>query len=379
LHYPIKHIVQLARDVESFLKRSQDIEWAWDQRGIHLIQARPITEEYEKHKLSTQRSSKIELKYESNVFPEQELIGLKGAAMSFFVKIGWFQKPIVFIKPFSVISNFKKKLQTINMGNKGITIRFSFKNEIGLPRFFVKDKLGALAVIKRHWKKEWFGIVHSFIDVQRSFELYVDSDYFMMEHVPGIWESDSTLKPDIIIGDPRKVEIFQFPNNRKAKRIKPDGQNIFESPPLSRELLIKWSHLLNDVADTIRYRIKKHLPVLCHFVGDKNDEWHFLNLRQSHHISKGIVRRGFFHPVRTSKDMKLWDGKKPILLQLSVERGNEELISTIIPSLPRKKGFVFIDAGVLSHPAIILREFGINPIPAYTSHKRISFNWKGIE
>jgi hypothetical protein len=46
-------------------------------------------------------------------------------------------------------------------------------------------------------------------------------------------------------------------------------------------------------------------------------------------------------------------------------------LSELALRLPKREGLVYIDFGLLSHPAIVLREFGVQLHPAYLTHEKI--------
>jgi hypothetical protein len=115
------------------------------------------------------------------------------------------------------------------------------------------------------------------------------------------------------------------------------------------------------------------LPLNIHFVEDEEERWQFLNVRRTQPLSTTFLDRGSFHVVATAKDAEAWDGLRPILITTRVERGQESNIVEIARSLPREVRQVYVAFGVMSHPAIVLREQGITTIPAYLSHDLFEF------
>ena len=49
------------------------------------------------------------------------------------------------------------------------------------------------------------------------------------------------------------------------------------------------------------------------------------------------------------------------------------MLREYIPALKRMGAKVYVQFGILSHPAILLREMGIEICPEYTLHRRYSF------
>jgi hypothetical protein len=100
----------------------------------------------------------------------------------------------------SLRSLFKKNFDF----EKPITVRFSYKNQVNLPRNFfkTKDEL-KLWIEQLVISKKWELIVHEYLNVRRNFELLLHKTYLLLEHIPGMWESDNMLNPDVIyVGQP---------------------------------------------------------------------------------------------------------------------------------------------------------------------------------
>jgi hypothetical protein len=107
-----------------------------------------------------------------------------------------------------------------------------------------------------------------------------------------------------------------------------------------------------------------------HFVEDNKKEFSFLNIRRINRLTKKYIIRGgsYFH-VRKLQDLAGWDGRKDILLTITTERGKERELIALARALPKGNVAVHITFGYLSHPAILLREFGINVVPVYLNRE----------
>ena len=106
-----------------------------------------------------------------------------------------------------------------------------------------------------------------------------------------------------------------------------------------------------------------------HFVETKIGKIAFLNIRRLN-IKRDLfkdsryVRDGSFFYVRNEEDIEGWDGKTPILLRATSERGEEKKFINLAYHLPKNVD-VYVCFGWLSHPAMVLREYGVHIIPAY--------------
>jgi len=110
-----------------------------------------------------------------------------------------------------------------------------------------------------------------------------------------------------------------------------------------------------------------------HFVTDEQDKVYFLNRRESHKITMSADRKGHVKIINTIEDLRQWNGEGDLLLKLNMKRGEEELLREYIPHLKKAEGKVFVEFGILSHPAILLRELGVNVAPSFSMHKEYDF------
>lgn len=365
----VQQVGQLSKKVEAFFKSPQDIEWAYTGSQPWLVQSRPLPTKGAAVRQTATRSVRIPMESQPEILPGESEIGLKGAAMMLFVKQRLFTQPTVFLPPRGDFAAFSKRVELTEFGNSGVTARFSFRDEIGLPRFFAQDRSSILSLIEQSWEPSWLGIVHSYMDVVRSFELYLADDHWVLEHVPGVWESDSTVSPDVLIARGQHVQGLLMGEPRRVKLLSPRGRTDIVSPPEARSALVDWQNRLRPLLPELRAHLATSLPLNIHFVADGNDAWQFLNIRRTKPIGQDFSQRGHFHVVSDADDLESWDGNKQLLIAVAVQRGEEASIVRIVSALPADVRKVYVAFGVMSHPAIVLREQGIETIPAYSSHE----------
>jgi hypothetical protein len=364
-------VAALMKQVNSSSFEGEVVEWVAQGGKVWIVQSRPLVAAGEARPSQALPQFVRQGVEATLLLPAAKEVGLKAAATQFFVNLGWFTKNVVLAPPAVSLSRLERMLQEAPLGGRGLTVRFSYKGDIGLPRFFARTKQEALELIRDHRDPQWTVIVHDYIEVKDSFEIFIDAERAVLEHVPGMWESWTALSPDVLINEAGRWNALRVPTSRTAHIIKPDGEFESEEPPVSRERIEYWARRLNSFSAEIRRHLGGMLPLICHCVSENQDEWQFLNIRKSGHLRLNApVGRGF-HVVATPEDLKTWDGKTPILLRILIERGAEETLAELVPELPERDDLIFIDFGALSHPAIMLRELGVNPTPIYLTHERL--------
>jgi hypothetical protein len=366
----------VANRLVGILESPQDIEWAYTVNGLVILQSRSIVNSGFPSFAAKRVSHNMEV---APIFAEEPEIGLKGAAMRFFMQNHLFNKPFALLMPSGSFHEFEGKVRATNFGTGSITVRFSHGQDLGLPRYFARSKEEALRFVKEKWNSSWLGIVHSFLDVGASFELYVDKRRSLLESVPGIWESENVLPPDVVELTSQQTTLLRVVSPRLAKFVFPTGARKMDVPPRSFEEMADWGTRIQPVIDLVKQQLGEHLPLNIHFVQGEGPEWHFLNMRRSERLPTIPPSQTDLHIIEHLRDMEHWDGKRALLLRVNIERGQEDLVVSLVPRLKEAACPIYIESGLLSHPAIVLREFGIQPLPLYSTHEKRILEIKGSD
>jgi len=296
-------------------------------------------------------------------------IGVKAAAMTYYQSQGLFPKKLLIEPPAPSGPSLRSSIHSLSEG-KGLTVRFSKGQELGLPRAFVDDESTVVRLLDVGREKSWTTIIHPYIDVKYSYELLLDRNAILIELVPGIWESDNILDPDAILLYGPNARSWKYRKSRVAKFAGPKGYYNEPIESLTWNKLEEVVSRASDIASNLRSDLMAALPVNIHFVEDSVGDWHFLNLRKGFSIESLILRFLSPHIVSSVSDMERWNGLSPILLRFATDRGAENRIVEIAKRIPSGSS-VLVDFGVLSHPAMILRELGHNPVPSYLSARSL--------
>ncbi len=138
-----------------------------------------------------------------------------------------------------------------------------------------------------------------------------------------------------------------------------------EKPQTDEFFIKRFSEVVKLAKTILRPKFINNLPLNFHFVETEEHQYNFLNIRRIARLSRKYVRGGSFFHVRKIEDLVGWDGKTPILLKITTQRGKEGDLIELATALPKGNAEVFVTFGYLSHPAILFREFGVTIVPAY--------------
>lgn len=349
-------LFRLIQRIKDIFQDYLDVEWGYAGGKIYIFQVRTI-------KADIFPSSKDRL---VTAFTKDSDQGLKFQSMTFFVENKLFQNEVLLFKketPYDVIqTSILDRMEKVPL-----TVRFSCRHDIGLPRVFASTPEEAVLKIKELKKDDWSVIAYRCLDVKESFELYLDQEKTVLEYVPGIWESDSHLMSDVAVVTKSHLYFWLVKDDRLAKY----EDSLHEWREQVRPTNLTDAHeRFTDflpIIQKLRVLFKKDFPINFHFVTDGEKSF-FLNCRLSEKINWTFHDDKNFFIVRNVSDLAKWNRQSPILFSPNLSRGEEANIMAFIPFLKNVGVPIFVEFGLLSHPAIMLREFGISVFPLFNRH-----------
>lgn len=322
----------------------------------------------------------------ATILPNEKTHGLKGAAMEYFNKNNLFQEPLLLIESTKTLNRIREILNTNEFCKSELTLRFSKGDEIGLKRIFAANIKTAFKEIQKYYPKfkalKQLLIVHPYLNVRHSYELLIDKDYFVLEHIPGLWEANNVLEPDVVYFDlnTNVAELLIVREHRQQIISTPYSTDREFVEPLVFNFLETRLKSFFEFHNRLQTDFKNHLPLNFHFIETHNGKIAFLNIRRLNikrklFENRRYIRDGSFFHVRDEEDLEGWDERSPILLRLSTERGKEKDLINLALSLPKNVD-IYINFGWLSHPAMVLREYGVHVIPAYLDRNIKTINYE---
>jgi hypothetical protein len=379
----LSSIASACREVEEILESPQDIEWVWDGDRIYIVQARPIAV----NRLEAGwelRGNHTEGRSHLISLPMAETWGLKAAAALYFRGSGWGASNATVIAPRAARSFVAEELARRPVSRNGTVVRFSYRTNVALPVGFVPPGGDVVkAFFELRTNPDWVGIISDYVYVENSFEAYISPRALLVEHVPGNWEPDNLLSPDVFLWTDAGFEALRSLEQRRSSvELPSEGSRRTELhrnvPPLDPSVAAKWADKMHRYFSKIRTDLAADLPVNVHFVADAEGKWYFLNIRPTTEVDIGpsdrAVDDGFklnrLYIVVEPEDVHEWDGDSRILVNSALDRAAFSRIASVAVAL-RTAGIeeVLCTFGVLSHPAILLREFGLAVRPLYFDHE----------
>ena len=304
-------------DLRSHRKRAV-LETVFDGRTLYVVQ---MNLEDESQPIGWGRA---ELDLRGTVLESQaQELGLKAAAMRYFRDRSLFAQALCIFPSGATFPAIDESLRATLEPIGRFTVRFSEQVKLGLPRNFFTRRESLLPWVRAVREPNWTTIVHPYIDVRRSFEMLIADNALLLEHVPGMWESDNLLCPDVLMFDGSKVKAWRYTESRVARFARPDHWDTAKVPPTEVSDLERWWHRLERLVGVLREDFAAVLPLNFHFVEDGEGRWEFLNIRPGFRPSFLAFDDRDPHVVKEAADLETWDGASPILLRFTCARGGE--------------------------------------------------------
>lgn len=296
-------------------------------------------------------------------------LGLKACAMVYFKSQGLFKPRLQIYEP-QPTGHLTELIIKSDIISSGMTVRYSYKNKLGLPRAFFQSTKALIEFIHKTHEPQWTTIIHEYFSIDRSYEINLERRGWSIESVPGIWESNNIQQPDEMHCKNGTCHARIFSKERVGLSISPSGSYKTEAKPLTRNKTILVANKLTPIISTLRSDLLDALPINIHFIETNTHDWNFLNIRSGYSSEEQTATIGRNKPsncyiAKSIQDLSLWNGKTPLVLSFPIERGKEYDVISIAKQLPTHHSkTVYVEFGLLSHPAIILRELGFNVLPS---------------
>jgi hypothetical protein len=180
---------------------------------------------------------------------------------------------------------------------------------------------------------------------------------------------------DKIVFDRNEITYALF-NGSRTGRVIDENKSIYKKnfPPLELEEIRHIRKIIENRLEKIKLLTEYFYPLICEFHIDFQDSLAIMEIRNEFYLKNWMRPIKYFlqtKKVSTVSDIKKLKKGDNVILDISLSREEtRECFYEIINAL-KKVGIstVYVKFGLLSHPAILLREHGIRPIPIFKNYK----------
>ena len=299
--------------------------------------------------------------------------GIKAASLLYLQELGLFQKKMVVVPKLISEDDFYLLLEKHGFKDTAFGIRFSPKNPLlGIKskhnisnwqegyRFFRDHLYQGAAIIQEHTDPEYMGTLH------------FGEGKITVNLVPGTWASSAWDSCDIMeIGE--KIDYYRYTVEREALYGSAAGFVPRKVAPFSLLQVQQFIDLFKSLLSKLEQLAKKGR--MLEFIIDKDLHFLGMELKESADdvafLPKQASEQLFI--IREFSDLASWDKKQDVLISLKLGRDISPSFLPLLSEIKKHKTFVYVKYGLLSHPAILIREQGLETKQYFYDYEQIVF------
>jgi len=183
----------------------------------------------------------------------------------------------------------------------------------------------------------------------------------IMEFVESGWNSDYAVNIDTAIFTETESTWYLYKGERKVPVYEEGkGVTVKTVTQLDDETVQKLFLEIKGKLGKVRKLLTENLNSL-EFLISEELKFKPIELQYIDFEEKKLTQMGNENvfELKTPYDLRRWDGKTKLLISIPAAEDRADKLMQVIHKIKDKVDTVFIGYGVLSHPAILLREAGI--------------------
>ncbi len=330
----------------------------------------------------------------SGPFLEQSEIdhwGMKAASLRFFIKNNLYHVPTTFFDEWKGSGQCIDQLRASALTEQGwgMSVRFSARSNglYQLHKWAMPRYEDVAAFIEEHQDRFIDGV---FIVIEAEVPEYMgemlkrSNGTYHVEIVPGTWITSGIEPTDYadVSGDTVRYSGYQHPR-RILARLAQDEQGAVvmgkfvdrTDPPVTEETA---RVIATALYETARQITMLGLPEMMYEFNMNADMR--LHVREAKVIDTSALESVVRHSetvfeIDSYERIDQWNGRTPLYLTVGVEKTTAHRFQELIKKLHGRTTRVYVRYGILTHPAILLREAGIQPVSLRSQYTEYEFRF----
>ena len=309
---------------------------------------------------------------------EIKKIGIKAYTLKYLKEKGIFEGKLYINSDLPPQEKFSKELREIGFKNGGeLSCRFSNPSRaVHFPRQTCKSFESAYKFFRQKYKKGDTIIVHDLLHAKYDGTITLLGDELILEFIEGDWNSGYSLNADTAIFSNGISTWYLYQNRRITPFVNGSKIEFKEIHSISEE-----------TAKKIFKNIIPQLPFLNELLsGDFNslatliDDDGRLQPMKLHtikpdYISSILEKENRVFEVKESSDLRRWDKNTKLLISIPANVDRADKLMGVISEIKKYTDSVYISYGILSHPAILMREAGLKVERKISNYKILKFKY----
>jgi len=316
---------------------------------------------------------------------------MKAASLRFFIKNNLYHVPTTFFDTWLGKEQCIAQLRREGLKEQGwgMSVRFSARSNglYQLHKWAMPLYEDVAAFIEEHQARLSEGV---FIVIEAEVPEYMgeilkrSNGTYHAEIVPGTWITSGIEPTDYVDIEAGVVRYFAYQRSRRVlARLAQDeygavimGKFVDRTdPPVDEALAQTIAAQLHEVCQRLT---ALGLPDMMYEFNMNADMR--LHVREAKVIDtsqlESVVRHSeTVFEVDTYERIQQWNGRTPLYLTVGVEKSMVHRFQELIQKIKGRTTRVYIRYGILTHPAILLRESGIQPVSLRSQYTEYEFRF----
>jgi hypothetical protein len=315
-----------------------------------------------------------------NTIDSIDRIGIKAYSLLILKEKGLFEEKLY------VSSDLPKKEEFIeglkNVGFKDgdeMAARFSHPSKVvNLPRKICTGFDEMYQFYETNMKDNYTIMIHDLIHAKYGGTISWIEDELVMEFTEGDWNSEYCLNTDTAMFKNGVSTWYLYKEKRKVAYVdKQDVKSKFIDPIDDKTAKAIFGKIAPKIS-TLEELLKGEFNTL-EFLIDDNLSFKPLKLlniftEDEQILQKNKSKEEIFE-LKTPHDLKKWDKKTKLLISIPATEDRADALIGVISEIKKYTDSVYIGYGILSHPAILLREAGISVERKVSNFRVLEFNY----
>lgn len=248
--------------------------------------------------------------------------------------------------------------------------------EVHLPRTIVNSFDEAYEFYANNLRKGFSIVLHTLMHAKYAGTITKADNELVFEFVEGDWNADYSLNMDTAIFNNVGSTWYLYQGKRKVPYVVGSEVKYKEIDPVKDDLAKKIFDNLLSKLPIIKGILSGNFNSLELLIDD-DGKFQALKLLNIESVSKekpSQVLDEVFE-LKTQHDLVHWDKKTKLLISIPANIDRADAMMDVIAKIKKYTSDVYIGYGILSHPAILLREAGFKVERKISNYKVIKFNY----
>lgn len=309
---------------------------------------------------------------------EIKKIGIKAYSLKLLKKMGVFEENLYVSAYLPPKEEFYEQLKSSGFKDGDeLSCRFSHPSKsVHLPRKICNSFKEAYDFYIENFKEGYTIMIHNLMHAKYAGTITNTDGELVMEFIEGDWNADYSMNIDTAIFKDGISTWYLYTDKRKVPYVINRQVKFKEVEPISEELAEKIFRNIVPKLPLIKELLSKEFNSLELLI-DENKRFQALKL---HNIESGKKKE--FLPagenifeLKTPHDLKRWDKKTKLLISIPANIDRADALMGVITEIKKYSDEVYISYGILSHPAILLREAGFKVERKISNYRVLKFNY----